>query len=189
MEPAARCQPVETKREAAAEGAGSSGRPYLADTIGLLLASEACLMRGWEELRGAHPKTPDVRQQGALFMAWTKENVAALQPHARKYGTRRESGPQALDEAPGIGRPHGGGFGLMRDLQDLWLTVNESTISIAVLIQAARALGDGDLESALRGVESRNGRQRNWLFSRIRQAAPQTLTVPSGRSGAGRHIK
>ena len=67
----------------------------------------------------------------------------------------------------------------MRDLQDLWLLVNESAISIAVLIQAARALGDGELESALRGIESRNERQRSWLFSRIRQTAPQTLTVPS----------
>lgn len=68
---------------------------------------------------------------------------------------------------------------LMRDLQDLWLMANESTVSVAVLIQAARALGDGDLQAALRGIESRNQRQRNWLFSRIRQAAPQTLTVPS----------
>jgi hypothetical protein len=57
--------------------------------------------------------------------------------------------------------------------------VSESSVSIAVLIQAARALGDGELEKALRSIESRNERQRNWLLSRIRQAAPQALTVPS----------
>jgi len=34
--------------------------------------------------------------------------------------------------------------------------VNESTVSVAVLIQAARALGDRDPENALRGIESRN---------------------------------
>lgn len=45
----------------------------------------------------------------------------------------------------------------------------------AVLIQAAHALGDG--VSALRGSRSRNERQRNWLFSRSRQAAPQALTA------------
>lgn len=56
---------------------------------------------------------------------------------------------------------------------------NESAVSIAVLIQAARALGDGALETALRTIESWNERQRKWLFSRIRQAAPQALTVPS----------
>jgi hypothetical protein len=70
-------------------------------------------------------------------------------------------------------------FGLLRDLQDQWLLVNESTVSVAVLIQGARALGDRDLESDLRGVENRNERQRTWLLTRIRQAAPQTLAVPS----------
>lgn len=67
----------------------------------------------------------------------------------------------------------------MRDLQDLWLMVNESFVSTAVLIQGARALGDRDLEKNLRDIESRNQRQRTWLLTRIRQAAPQTLTVPS----------
>lgn len=71
-------------------------------------------------------------------------------------------------------------FGLPRDLQDLWLMVNESTISAAVLLQGARALGDRDLERELSGVETRNERQRTWLLTRIRQAAPQTLTVPTG---------
>lgn len=45
----------------------------------------------------------------------------------------------------------------------------------------ARALGDRELEKDLRTVESRNERQRTWLLTRIRQAAPQTLAVPSSR--------
>ena len=57
--------------------------------------------------------------------------------------------------------------------------VNESTISAAVLSQGARALGDRDLERDLFGVRNRNERQRGWLLTRIRQAAPQTLAVPS----------
>jgi hypothetical protein len=96
----------------------------------------------------------------------------------RTYGERREGESAALDKALKIGRARSG-FGLMRDLQDLWLMVNESTVSISVLNQAARALGDGELEKVLRNIDSRNERQRNWLFSRIRQAAPQALTVPS----------
>jgi hypothetical protein len=137
-----------------------------------------CLLRGWEKLQKAHPKTPDIGQQGALFRAWTSENVAALRPFVRTYGERREGEPAALDKALKIGRARSG-FGLMRDLQDLWLMVNESTVSISVLNQAARALGDGELEKVLCNIDSRNERQRNWLFSRIRQAAPQALTVPS----------
>lgn len=55
--------------------------------------------------------------------------------------------------------------------------VNESTISVAVLVQGARALGDRELEKSLRAAGSRNERQRSWLLTRIRQGAPQTLAV------------
>jgi hypothetical protein len=59
---------------------------------------------------------------------------------------------------------------LLRDLQDLWLMVNESIVSTAVLLQAVRALADRELEHDLATIESRNERQHVWLLSRIRQA-------------------
>ncbi|HVV92546.1 MAG TPA: nitrate reductase [Hyphomicrobiales bacterium] len=173
-------QPEESKPGTAVPaGAGErASRPYLADYIGLLVASEERLARGWEALRRSHPDTPDVGAQSKLFLEWSRENAAAVRPSAVKYGERREGEPEALGRALPIGRP-GTGFGLLRDLQDLWLMVNESTVSTAVLIQGARALGDRDLERALRAVADRNERQRTWLLTRIRQAAPQTLAVPS----------
>ena len=173
-------QPDETKREdAAVEGEGRhEGRPHLADYIGLLLASEERLVRGWEKLRRGHARTPDIGPQSTLFMAWSHDNAAVVRSYVDKYGERREGEPEALDRALLIDRPQTA-FGLLRDLQDLWLMANESTVSTAVLIQGARALGDRDLEKDLRRVEERNERQRVWLLTRIRQAAPQTLTVPS----------
>jgi hypothetical protein len=111
-------------------------------------------------------------------MTWSRENAAALRPHVARYGEPRENEPEMLDKASSIGRPQSG-FGLLRNLQDLWLMVNESTVSVAVLIQGARALDDRELEKDLRAIESRNGRQRTWLLTRIRQAAPQVLAVPS----------
>ena len=173
-------QPDETVREdAMAEGEGKpEGRPHLADYIGLLLASEERLIRGWDKLRDSHPTTPDIGPQSTLFAAWSRENAAAVRPYVDKYGERREGEPEALDQALLIRRPQTA-FGLLRDLQDLWLMVNESTISAAVLSQGARALGDRALERDLHGVEDRNERPPAWLLTRIRQAAPQTLTVPS----------
>jgi ferredoxin-nitrate reductase len=153
-------------------------RPYLADYIGLLVTNEDRLILGWEKLRNAHPMTPDIGMQSMLFMTWSSENAAAIRPHAARYGGQRDGEPEAPDKAFSIGRPQSG-FGLLRDLQDLWLMVNESAVSVAVLIQGARALGDRELEKNLRAVESRNERQRTWLLTRIRQAAPQTLAVPS----------
>jgi anaerobic selenocysteine-containing dehydrogenase len=173
-------QPDESKTEnAMAEEEGKSeGRPYLADYIGLLLASEERLLRGWEKLRRCHPDTPDIGAQSTLFMGWARENAEAVRRYAGKYGERQEGEPEALDAALLVERAPSL-FGLLRDLQDLWLMANESTISVAVLIQGARALGDHDLERDLRTVEERNERQRIWLLTRIRQAAPQTLAVPS----------
>ncbi len=173
-------QPDESKREdVVAEGeSGSERRTHLADYLGLLLASEERLVRGWEKLRRSHPTTPDIGPQSTLFMAWSRENAAAIRPYVARYGERREGEPEALDEALLLERGQTA-FGLLRDLQDLWLMANESTISVAVLLQAARALGDRGLERDLSAIESRNGRQRTWLLTRIRQAAPQTLVVPS----------
>lgn len=173
-------QPDETKCEdVVIEGECSrEARPYLADYVTLLLANEECLIRCWEKLRSCHSRMPDIRPQSTLFLTWSCENAAAIRPYVNRYGAGQEGEPGALDRALSIGRPQSA-FGLLRDLQDLWLMVNESTISIAVLIQGARALGDRGLEHDLRGVESRNQRQRAWLLTRIRQAAPQTLAVPS----------
>jgi anaerobic selenocysteine-containing dehydrogenase len=178
-------QPDENKRESAIaeDGDRPAGRPHLADYIGLLLASEDCLVRGWMALRQAHPMTPDIGQQSALFTGWSRENLAALAPHVETYGERREGEPNALAKTLAVGRPQSG-FGLMRDLQALWLMVNESFISTAVLIQGARALGNHALEKSLREIESRNERQRTWLIARLRQAAPQTLAVPPSQEEA-----
>ncbi|MBN9004020.1 MAG: nitrate reductase [Rhizobiales bacterium] len=172
-------QPVEAKQVDSSTDRRdeAASRPYLADYIGLLQVSEASLVHCWEKLRNAHPLTPDIGQQSTLFMAWSRENAAAIRPHVEKYGERREGEPEALARALPVGRAQTG-FGLLRDLQDLWLMVNESMVSTAVLIQTARALADRNLEHDLAGIESRNERQRAWLLTRIRQAAPQTLTVP-----------
>jgi ferredoxin-nitrate reductase len=70
-------------------------------------------------------------------------------------------------------------FDLLRDLQDLFLLANESLVSAAILDQAATALRDRDLRDAVATIRAHNDRQREWLFGRCRQVAPQTLTVPS----------
>ena len=48
-----------------------------------------------------------------------------------------------------------------------------------MLEQAARALRDEELLGALQRIQHQNERQRTFLMTRIKQAAPQTLVVPS----------
>jgi ferredoxin-nitrate reductase len=59
------------------------------------------------------------------------------------------------------------------------LLVNEGLVSMTVLHQAAMAMRDAELETTLEGARERNQRQLRWLETRIEQAAPQALTVPS----------
>ena len=49
----------------------------------------------------------------------------------------------------------------------------------SLLEQAARALRDQELLGALRRIQEQNVRQRTFLMTRIKQASPQTLVVPS----------
>jgi hypothetical protein len=113
-----------------------------------------------------------------LMAGWSREAAAALRPFAARYGERKEGEPGRLERA--LVRKRGSAaFDLLRDLQDLFLLANESLVSVAILDQAAAALRDEGLRQALAEIGSRNERQREWLFGRCRQAAPQTLTVPS----------
>jgi len=72
-----------------------------------------------------------------------------------------------------------GGFGLLRDLHDLWLLASESHISWEVLHQAAKALRDEELAAICQAGRTFNNRQVAWLRTRIDAAAPQTLVVPT----------
>ena len=101
-----------------------------------------------------------------------------LKPFIAKYGERREGEPKRLDKALLVERKQGG-FDLLRDLHDLWLLVNESMMSLNVLEQAARALRDENLLETLKRMQERNERQQTWLKTRVSQAAPQTLIVPT----------
>jgi hypothetical protein len=152
-------------------------RAHMADYLGLLDESEKRLVKGFEQIRKTHPDEPDIDALCKLFAIWSGEAEALLKPFVVHYGERQEGEPKRLDKALLIKRRQGG-FDMLRDLHDLWLLVNESMLSLVVLEQGARALRDGSLLHALKGMQDRNERQLNWLRTRINQAAPQVLTVP-----------
>ncbi|MFJ1472162.1 molybdopterin oxidoreductase family protein [Massilia orientalis] len=153
-------------------------RAHVADYLGLLQASERRLVKAFEQTRTTHPDEPDIGPLCHLFERWSGAAADALDPFVAQYGERREGEPERLDEALVVQRKQGG-FDMLRDLHDLWLLVNESMISLDVLEQAARSLHDKAFEAAIRQIRQQNKRQLEWLHGRIRQAAPQTLVVPS----------
>ncbi|MBV9890922.1 MAG: molybdopterin-dependent oxidoreductase [Rhizobacter sp.] len=153
-------------------------RTHLPDYIGLLRESESLLARAFDQTRDTHRKTPDMAGQCTLMAGWSRDAVSALRPFIDKYGERQEGEPGRLERTLLVQRQERA-FDLLRDLQDLFLLANESFVSVAILEQAAAALRDKPFRDALSVIRSRNERQRDWLFSRCRQAAPQTLLVPA----------
>ncbi|MDB5631119.1 MAG: molybdopterin oxidoreductase, partial [Tardiphaga sp.] len=153
-------------------------RSHLADYLGLLYESEQRLEKAFQQVRSNHPDVPDITYECSLFAGWSKDSASGLEPFIRRYGERVEGEPERLDAALVRKRPSTG-FNLLRDLHDLWLLVNESLISIRALRQAAQALRHKDFDNVLANMEASNARQLNWLEKRLKQAAPQTLVVPS----------
>lgn len=152
-------------------------RAHVQDYLGLLHLSEQRLVRAFEQVRSNHSDAPDIHGECTLFAAWSKNAAKALERFKERYGERGEGEPKRLDKAL-IRKRSSSGFNLVRDLHDLWLLVNESVISITILLQAAQALRDREFELVLSGIEEKNARQRSWLMTRVKQAAPQALIVP-----------
>ncbi|WP_427912575.1 molybdopterin oxidoreductase family protein [Ramlibacter sp. MMS24-I3-19] len=170
--------------KAAAQGAVTAvkhlkpARSHTADYLGLLQLSEQRLVRAFEQARHTHPDEPDLGTMCQQFEQWSTEAERSLVPFVAKYGERKEGEPERLDKALLVQRKPNA-FDLLRDLHDLWLLVNESLISVDVMEQAAHALRDEELLKAIQQIRERNKRQGDWLRTRIRQAAPQVLVVPS----------
>ena len=159
-------------------GLKSEPRAHLADYLGLLHESEQRLVKAFGQVKATHPDTPDIVSECTLMGSWSQDAVTALVPYIKKYGERQEGEPERLDKALLVQRSQTG-FDLLRDIHDLFLLVNESLVSVTVLRQAATALRDSEFRDTLEAIRRHNERQREWLFARAKQAAPQVLIVPS----------
>ena len=70
------------------------------------------------------------------------------------------------------------GFGLLQDLHDLALLVEESVVTWTVIAETASALRDEQLASGADAALEDLKRQRTWLHSSLKRLASQVLTVP-----------
>ncbi|TQS24559.1 hypothetical protein [Microbispora sp. KK1-11] len=111
---------------------------------------------------------------------------ADLQRVVRGVAERERAGAEGADAGaarrprvtPGRGGG-GGGLALLWDLHGLYLLGTECDLSWSVVAQAARGLRDDDLLGLARHCAPETAIQLLWLRTRMHQAAPQVLVVPS----------
>jgi ferredoxin-nitrate reductase len=169
---------VKKAMESVASAVEPSSRRHLGDYLAMTRRSEADLAKSFEDVAQHHEQEPDIFQECRLLASWSRERKASLQAPIDRYGEATEHEPDALDKALFRG-PRSGGLGLLRDLHDLWLLANEAKLCWEILRQAARFLRDEALMASCAAALASADRQVVWLRTRIDQAAPQALVVPS----------
>jgi hypothetical protein len=167
----------------------------IARYLGLTMSQERALADAFVLTALRHATEPEVRYAARLYSNWCHRHISALRPAVDRYGAARSADGERLRRALFHGR-RVGGFGLMRDFHDLMTLATSVHVCWSALTQAARERRDEALENACSASDAETLRQISWLETKLRQSAPQALTVPSltGREllasiPAGDHIR
>ena len=144
-----------------------------------------------EELRKVgerHAAEHDVYHACATLTKQCQAQADKLRLLAERYG---EQLPEADPSEPGegllaglrrkgselTGRQPPAGILLLRDLRRLYLMAQECEIDWVMVGQGAKAARDKELLEVATGGQEETSVQVKWLTTRIKEAAPQTLTV------------
>lgn len=152
---------------------------HLATYIGLLCRAEKDLADGLRQVADGHSDEPDVYHLCKTLAIQCENHTESLGPFAGRYGEEVPDEPDRLRQDFFGDGTRGGGIGLLRDLQDLYMMAHECEISWTMIGQAARGANDRELLETVNACEAETGRQIKWLDTRMRQAAPQVLLVAS----------
>ena len=151
---------------------------FLANYLGLLHQSEQDLAEGFRKVSDGHAADADVYHVCRTLAKQCDAHAEALKPFVDRYGEQRSEEPERLyhdlfDET------REGSFGLLRDLQDLYIMANFCDITWTMIGQAAQGARDVELYQTVNSLEGQTSTQIKWLKTRMKQAAPQTLLVAS----------
>jgi hypothetical protein len=149
----------------------------IARYLGLTMSSERALGDAFVLVGVRHATEPEMSNAARLHSNWCKGHLIALRSSAGRYGAKRGREGERLRRALFRGRRLGG-FGLLRDLHDLLTLATSVHACWMALLQAARVERDSDLEKTCRTCDAETLRQISWIETKLRQVAPQALTVP-----------
>jgi hypothetical protein len=157
----------------------------IARYLGLTMSTERALADAFVLVGVRHATEPEMLNAARLHSNWCNGHLDIVRPAAARYQAEGTRQGERLRRALFRGRRLGG-FGLLRDLHDLLTLATSVHACWMALLQAAREARDADLEKACRACDAETLRQISWLETKLRQAAPQALTVPvsTARQGA-----
>ena len=151
---------------------------HLANYLGYLHKAELHLAEAFRKVGHGHAAESDVYHTCNTLAKQCDAHAAALGPSVDRYGEQKSGEPDQLYHEF-LEETRSGSFGLLRDLQDLYMVANFCDITWTMIGQAAQGMGDAELLEAVNSCEVQTSTQIKWLKTRMKQAAPQTLLVAS----------
>ena len=146
-------------------------------SLGLAWASEQQLAKSFAAIARKQSNEFEILQSCTLFAQWSEDHLQKLKVFTKRHGSFPNPDPARVRRSLFHG-PRIGGFGLLRDLQDLLLLTHQARTAWTALAQAAREMKEPDMIDTVQECADRTDRQIDWLCTRIKVAAPQALTVP-----------
>src|SRR4051794_7106934 len=120
------------------------------------LALALAVARGTEEqlasafafMADRHDREADIRDEGTLMATWSRRHIEQLRPFEDKYGKTASERPERIRSALFAGTRMGG-LGLLMDLKDMALLVNEQELTYTALNEAAQEVRDEELVNTI----------------------------------------
>ncbi|MFL6043304.1 MAG: hypothetical protein ACJ740_18125 [Gaiellales bacterium] len=152
-----------------------------------LQAAELELADGFRKVGQRHAVEHDLYHLTETLATQCEAHVQRLHPFAQRYEAPRDhdtdTSPLAeilntarLKLSEAIGRQPAG-IVLLDDLRHLFVTTQDVGVLWVIIAQAAQALRDAELLALCTESHTESIAQMHWLLTRIKTAAPQTLTV------------
>ncbi|WP_353510278.1 hypothetical protein [Intrasporangium sp.] len=154
--------------------------------IELVTEAEEDLAKKLAELAGKHATEQDVYHLGHQLAEQSRERLGRLEPFGDELGAdapNLESGSAVggltdrlrRATATALGRSEASGMMLLLDLRDAYLIAQRVEISWVMLLQAARAARQVELEKVVTSCHEEAEGTAKWLRSHIKVSAPQVL--------------
>jgi len=173
---------VDRAKELVALTGTHTPRRHMADALGLVRDAHTNLAEALESVARHHPGEPGIQATCRHLAELTRENIALLAPVIGVYGESDQTEPGALRKAF-FPAARANLFGLLRDLQALYVLTTEADLAILKLAQAAQGIPDQDLLDTCDALAATTKRTSAWLLTQIKHMAPQALTVPAWQVG------
>lgn len=144
--------------------------------IGFAYNAEKELAEAFSNVGIKHKIEPEIKTGCEKLALWSAKHAESLLPFMERYEGKEQDEPKELREKL-FSMFRASSYGLLRDLQNLWLLVNEVKVSCIALVQAAYTLHDKELVKELKDCIETSERQILWLQTQIKHLSTQVLVV------------